>query len=203
MMGSGVGIRAGVPADAAGGEAVYAAAFTEDPVKSWALPRGSAGLVGALVVRPLEEGEVAVAERGGAIVGVATWLDLETSERIAGQAEELAALACAQPGLGRLAATMGLLAEHHPDRDHDYLATMGVAPGARGRGVGGALLEHRLAAAEGRRRPAYLEASTGASARLYARYGFAALGPALELAEGGPLCRPMWREPAAGTGAQR
>lgn len=62
----------------------------------------------------------------------------------------------------------------HPRFPHWYLYLLGVSPLAQGRGVGGQLLDHRLARLGDD--PAYLEASTAGSARLYRRHGFVRLG---------------------------
>ena len=69
---------------------------------------------------------------------------------------------------------------------------LGVVPGARGRGLGGALLRDRLVRADAEGMPAYLEASSPRSRALYERHGFRATGDPIHLPDGPPLW-PMWR----------
>ena len=58
---------------------------------------------------------------------------------------------------------------------HVYLPYIGVVPAAQGQGVGTALLEPVLERCDRVRLPAYLEASSPGSARLYRRLGFKTL----------------------------
>lgn len=83
-----------------------------------------------------------------------------------------------------------LMASLRPTADHWYLFSVGVAePGG---GVGGLLLDAGLERAGAD--PCYLEASTSASARLYARKGFEEIG---RLPSPGDveLQYAMWRPP--------
>lgn len=66
-----------------------------------------------------------------------------------------------------------VLARHRPPVPHWFLGYLGVAAAAQGRGVGRALLEHRLADIDA---PVYLEAATDRAAALYRRLGFVDLG---------------------------
>lgn len=82
-----------------------------------------------------------------------------------------------------------------PKQPHWYLYMLGVAPEHQGRGVGGRLLDHRLALLPDDE-PAYLEASQPASARLYARHGFTNIGAVPLLA--GRTMQGMWRPAGPG-----
>lgn len=85
------------------------------------------------------------------------------------------------------------LARAHPREPHWYLPFIGVVPEAAGSGRGAALLEPALARCDEDRVPAYLEATSEASARLFRRHGFE---PRDELVlPDGVGVRPMWREP--------
>jgi ribosomal protein S18 acetylase RimI-like enzyme len=84
--------------------------------------------------------------------------------------------------------------KHHPHEPHFYLFALGVDPDHQGRGVGSALLEKVLVRCDELGTPAYLEASTVNSARLYERHGFVGKEE-LFMAEGAPPIWPMWREP--------
>lgn len=63
-----------------------------------------------------------------------------------------------------------------PLEPHWHLVRLGTDEPFRGRGVGTALLEHRLAKIDVAGDIAHLEASSAASARLYERLGFVAVG---------------------------
>lgn len=89
------------------------------------------------------------------------------------------------------------LERHHPSQVfHHHLAIMAVRADRQGRGFGSALLRaHHRELDQGVRIPAYLEASSQRSRRLYERHGYVlrAGGP-FALPAGGPLLWPMWRE---------
>jgi ribosomal protein S18 acetylase RimI-like enzyme len=100
-------------------------------------------------------------------------------------------------GIGRVLTTMravGRVQDVHPKAPHYYLYALGVTPEAQGRGLGSALLSEVLTRCDAERACAYLEASTEANARLYARHGFRASGQ-VTLAEPGPVVTTMWRDP--------
>lgn len=81
-----------------------------------------------------------------------------------------------------------VLHEVHPKEPHIYLLYLGVRE--PGQGVGGALLTALAAAADRQGLPMYLESSTPASARLYARHGFERRP---EILHGPGRFTPMWR----------
>jgi ribosomal protein S18 acetylase RimI-like enzyme len=83
----------------------------------------------------------------------------------------------------------------HPKAPHYYLYALGVDPAHQGKGLGSALLHAVLARCDADRACAYLEASTPANARLYARHGFRTTQE-LAIAPDGPTVSLMWREPA-------
>lgn len=65
---------------------------------------------------------------------------------------------------------------HRPRVPHWYLAVIGTDPDARGRGVGSALIRHRLTVADARGYGTYLESSSPANVPVYRRYGFTEVG---------------------------
>jgi GNAT superfamily N-acetyltransferase len=69
-----------------------------------------------------------------------------------------------------------LVGAHHPAEPHWYLPVTGVDPFVQGRGLGSTLLAHALRSCDREHLPAYLEASTLRSRRLYERHGFEAVG---------------------------
>ncbi|MBP2337971.1 GNAT superfamily N-acetyltransferase [Saccharothrix coeruleofusca] len=177
-------IRTATPAEADRVARAYAEACVDEAVTGWVF-QGDAVPFPALLASlddPLRGGGVVVAEGPDGIEGVSTWVDS------GGDAPHQPA---EQPLSPRMAAVLALTAERHPAVPHLYLASMVVLPAARGRGVGSAILRHRLT---GERRPVYLEASTPRAARLYARHGFRPLGEEIALPWGGPRLRPMWRD---------
>ena len=81
----------------------------------------------------------------------------------------------------------------HPTEPHWYLPFIGVDPVKQGSGYGSALLKHTLKNADRDKLPAYLEATSPGSRRLYERHGFEALG---EIQSGdSPTLWPMLRKP--------
>jgi ribosomal protein S18 acetylase RimI-like enzyme len=64
------------------------------------------------------------------------------------------------------------MAAAHPSEPHWYLPFLGVAPLHQGKGAGSALLRHSLARCDRDDRPAYLDATSPGSRRLYERHGF-------------------------------
>jgi len=60
--------------------------------------------------------------------------------------------------------------QYQPEEPHWYLTDIVVSPDMQGRGVGSALLEHRLELSGDD--PIFLEATTAGSARVYQRHGF-------------------------------
>ncbi len=84
--------------------------------------------------------------------------------------------------------------EYRPTEPHFYLHLIGARDRARGQGLGSVLLERVTSICDAEGHPAYLEASTLRSARLYRRHGFVEVG-VVEFAPGVAL-RPMVRDPA-------
>ena len=62
--------------------------------------------------------------------------------------------------------------QRHAPAPHYYLSALGVEPERQGQGVGSALLEPALSAADAAGVAAYLETATGRNVLLYERHGF-------------------------------
>ncbi|MFQ6142877.1 GNAT family N-acetyltransferase [Streptomyces seoulensis] len=189
-------------------------AFQDDPVSGWVFPgqeyrrRTHYRLMAAFTDIVFAEGRIDVTEDGSAC---ALWLSVPAggheepeADTIAGastgtrEADDAVRLREAvDPANPRVEEIARLLAGTHPaGRAHEYLWMIGVAPRRQGEGLGAALIRHVLDRCDREGLPAYLEASSPRSAKLYERLGFAATGHTLDLPDG-PKMWPMWREPAA------
>ncbi|MGV9990710.1 GNAT family N-acetyltransferase [Streptomyces sp. NPDC003374] len=179
-------------------------AFQDDPVSGWVFPgeeyrrRTHPRLMAAFTDIVLAEGRIDVTADGTAC---ALWLSVPAGGHPgAGQgdgAEDAVRLREAvDPANQRVERIARLAAAAHPaDRAHEYLWMIGVTPSRQGEGLGGALIGHVLDRCDREGLPAYLEASSARSTRLYERLGFARTGTPLDLPDGGPRMWPMWREP--------
>ncbi|MFE9093744.1 GNAT family N-acetyltransferase [Streptomyces sp. NPDC007264] len=177
-------------------------AFQDDPVSSWVFPGEEHRrathhrLMAAFTDIVLAEGRIDVTEDGTAC---ALWLSVPAAghaQGADGAGEDAVRLREAvDPANDRVERIARLLAESHPvDHAHEYLWMIGVAPGHQGGGLGTTLIRHVLDRCDRERLPAYLEASSTRSTRLYERLGFAFTDRTLDLPDGPPMW-PMWREP--------
>ncbi|KAA0919238.1 GNAT family N-acetyltransferase [Dietzia sp. ANT_WB102] len=177
-------IRSATSADAPAIAGILSEAFRDDPAWSVSLTRQEnkvatlAAHYGRRVRRHPEWVDVAVDD--GRIVGAILWEPpaspgvLDTARR--------AVTAAARQVLGRLPGGHGIrhtqqIEAYRPDEPHWYLRDIGTGPDARGKGVGSALLEHRLRIVDRSPTPlTFLESTTPGSRRLYERFGFEAVG---------------------------
>ncbi|WP_165350336.1 GNAT family N-acetyltransferase [Xylanimonas protaetiae] len=164
--------------------AIIAAALLDDPVLR-TFVRGDHDRLGRLTdlhVALLRNGpahggaiDVARADPGGRVVGVAAW---EGPDGHAPWWTQVRDVPRTLRAIGLRHAAASLRAQSafdaaRPRTPHWFLADIAVAPAAQGLGAGSALLRHRLGAIDaGPRLPAYLEATTPGSRRLYERWGF-------------------------------
>jgi GNAT superfamily N-acetyltransferase len=99
--------------------------------------------------------------------------------------------------IGRFRAFDAVLDRSHPaGTAHHHLAILAVRPDRHGQGTGSRLLRayHDMLDHDGA--PAYLEAATQRTTRLYLRHGYVLQpGAPFCLPDGGPPMWPMWREP--------
>lgn len=180
-----------------------AAAFQDDPVMEWMLPRpqqraqGLVRLFGAQTRHQhFASGGVDIAvDSAGAIAGAALWDPpgrWKTSPLT-----ELRMLPQMVRAFGsRMQAgkqLVDLMTAAHPDEPHWYLATIGTDPAQRGGGYGRALMNRRLEQCDRDGIPAYLESSKEVNIGYYERFGFEVTGTIT--VPGGPDLWPMWRAP--------
>jgi ribosomal protein S18 acetylase RimI-like enzyme len=171
--------------------AVLAEAMYDDPVLRWLFPdpegrtRAMPYAMGYAVAQAMASDRVLMDGSGRSASVWAVRGDGAAPDE-APDAEDPDALA---PHAERLSLLGRLIAERRPTGPHLYLSVIGVLPGARGRGIGGAMLDHRLADTG---LPAYLEASSNRSRELYLRHGFAPHGAPLRIPDG-PTLHPMLR----------
>ena len=169
-----------------------AAAFHDDPVFRWWIADGGRrrqivpAFFGVIVDAHLTAGEVHATHD---LASVAVWAapDAAEDEALPGAIAEAVA-----EHADRAFEIFERLAEQHPAESHWYLPFAGTRPGRQSRGLGSAVMRPVLDACDAAGMPAYLEATSEQSARLYARHGFEVVGE-IRLPDG-PSLRPMWRE---------
>ncbi len=180
-----------------------AEAFMDDPVSMWAgpserlRPRMLRRFFAAMLHAKLPGGFVHTDESR---VGAALWASPGTWRTTTMQDLRIAT-AFAHPRLwsrGPLVARGLLGVEHlHPSEPpHFYLAVLGVAPSAQGRGLGSSLLQPVLEICDTDGVPAYLESSKESNIAFYSRHGFRVTRE-ISLPRG-PTMWAMWREPLGG-----
>jgi ribosomal protein S18 acetylase RimI-like enzyme len=130
---------------------------------------------------------------GTPVVGAAVWFHREYpfppppdyTERLRQAAGSHAA---------RFEALDDLFDEHQPDEPHHHLALLAVLPDYQRSGIGGELLRHHQSLLDADQIPAYLEASSHDSRRLYLEHGYRSHGAPFTVPNGAAF-HPMWREP--------
>ncbi|WP_326605719.1 GNAT family N-acetyltransferase [Streptomyces sp. NBC_01799] len=176
-------------------------AFHHDPVSGWVFPEEAhrravhGKFLGVFVDVTLAEGRIDLLEDGTA---VALWLPVPAGAPTEEDTTPALMRATADPDNERAELVGRLTGAVHPhDRAHEYLLMIGVSPDRQGEGIGAALIADVLERCDRDGVPAYLEASSARSRRLYERLGFTFMGTTVELPEG-PSMWPMWREPQVG-----
>ncbi|WP_084517959.1 GNAT family N-acetyltransferase [Microtetraspora niveoalba] len=184
-------------ADAAG--ELIAETFSRDEITRWLIPPERDRLpiqrrfFTMHTAHALDHGHIYGVRESGELAGVAVWFSAPYPE-IPGQEERIASFAGEHAE--RYDLFGALMDELRPQKPHHYLAFIALLEGRTGRGLGSLLLEehHRRLDTEGT--PAYLEASSEASRRLYLRHGYVDMPELLRLPDG-PVMYPMWREPVS------
>ncbi|ADG87492.1 N-acetyltransferase [Thermobispora bispora] len=178
---------------------IIATAFHELEMSAWLVPsdeerrRVMPPYFALFTEHALAHGEVyATADMSA----VAVWLPYETPPpEIPDMGPRLAAVA--GPHAERFDALGEAMDKHHPTDPHHYLAFLAVLPERQCQGLGSKLLDHYHARLDAAGKPAYLEASSQRSRRLYLRHGYRDHGEPLNIPGGAPPMFPMWRPPAS------
>lgn len=181
---------------------VLSEGFVTDPVFAWMFPEPTTRpyytrrFFEILAPTIVELGETDINETGNTVglwlsVDPATPPDPDADAALTSQLAE----ACG-PHMERLGTIVELMEQAHPhDEAHAYLNFVSTLPESQGQGLGRRLLEERLAEIDAEGRPAYLEATTLRSAKLYESLGFQYMPRKIDL-PWGPSMYPMWRNPA-------
>ncbi|MXP21228.1 GNAT family N-acetyltransferase [Gordonia sp. HNM0687] len=171
--------------------ALLTQAFADDPVMVWMQPdTRRQRVLWDIVVKYFHGAQSCfdLAVRDGRPVGTAAWD--RPGHRTSARNQALSLVVMARRLGTRTHRGIALeheFAKHRPSEPHWYLGQVGAAE--RGRGIGTALLESRLAQIDG---PAYLESSNVRNIPLYERFGFEVTGE-IALPFDGPQVWPMYR----------
>jgi ribosomal protein S18 acetylase RimI-like enzyme len=195
---TGLTIRKAAGADRSALVDTLTAAFHDDPVMSWWIPDPQRR---PQILRSFFEVVVDVNQPHDELyvtepdpVSAAVWVPPgcqssgEAAEQMVGWLVDAAAETA-----DRLLAVLELMDQHHPQDSHAYLFFVGTLPQWQSRGIGSALIREVLDRCDQDGIPAYLEASSIESQRLYLRHGFDVTGEIV--LPDGPSMWPMWREP--------
>jgi ribosomal protein S18 acetylase RimI-like enzyme len=193
-------VRLATPADHSALAHALADAFFDDPVSCWATrparlrPASLRRFFGAMLAIRLRQGWVWTDD---SCAGAALWAP-PGGWRTTVRDDLRIARAYAHPRLWPRSpmvayGLLGIERRHPHTPDHAYLAVLGVATAAQGRGLGSRLLFPALQRCDAERLPAYLESSKESNIAFYERHGFQVMDE-WRLPRG-PRVWPMWREP--------
>jgi len=175
--------------------AVQVAAFAADPIMRWLYPDARDYLEHFPAFATAFGGAAfdhGTAFEAGGFGGVSMWLP--PGGEVDGEAVGKVIQETITPEIQQESFPMfEQMAEHHIQEPHWYLPMIGVDPSRQGRGLGSALLAHRVAECDAQGLPAFLESSNPANVPLYERHGFRVVA---EIQVGdSPGAWPMLRTP--------
>lgn len=180
-------------------------AFADDPLFAYMFPdrgrraRALHAMFKAAVRDGLTHGLVNAFRSRETVTGVALWLPPgawpPSMLRNLRQLPAFATAAVLFPGsVGTVARTLAADSKAHIDEPHWYLQLVGVEPSCRGRGIGTALLDGVLAAADEDRMPCFLVTSNPRNLGWYGHLGFEPTG-SIRIHPASPPFWPMRRDP--------
>lgn len=177
-----------------------ARAFATDPVWQWLVPSSrrfqqrASQLMRSVVQMHLSTDSVWTTAGAGA-TGV--WAPPKKFRTPASQFVRVAhrfVPAAGVAGMRRFAA-VATLDDLHPSEPHWYLALLGTDPAHQGRGLGSAVMQPGMAAADAAGVGCYLESSKESNIAFYRRHGFEVIGTHDISGGAGPRVWLMWRDP--------
>ena len=174
-------------------------AFHDDPTMRWIVPdEGRRRAVGPGVFRPYVEGILPLGDTWMTEDGAAAALWIPPGHTVpvpedAEAFEQAMAAVLHADELERLGALVAVMEDNLPSEPHAHLNLLGTVPARQGEGLGSRLFEAVLPRLDRDGVPAYLEATTDRSRRLYERHGFVYWNDVVPA--GGPALRRMWRAP--------
>jgi GNAT superfamily N-acetyltransferase len=181
--------------------ALLGTTFSADAMLVWTLPPGAdpaggtAGFFATFHRAALPEGWIWVVG-DGRVDGMAMWVPPDPLDRYGAVMtaidEDVSELMGERKP--RYDGFWAWIDEHRPDGPHWYLEHVAVDPERRGVGLGRALIEHGLRAADADGAPAWLVTSKPGNVPLYERFGFS-VDAAEDAPEGGPHLWFMVRDP--------
>lgn len=184
-------------------------AFSDEAVIAWAIPNAvdrhayMRDTFSSLLQSAVDAGAVILArDSGGTAVAASIWVPSRGSATADASARQTSDPRATEaypddPIKRRLEHVEAATRARTPPEEHMHLSAMATLLSSRGRGAGTVMVTAGLARARAHGLPVYLEASTVANRRLYARLGFHDLGDAIVLPDGGPALQPMWLEHSA------
>jgi GNAT superfamily N-acetyltransferase len=177
--------------------ATLTAAFSDDPLWSWALPDPEKleawwrFLIQSALRYPctwtLDD-----------YAAVAVWIPPDGVELTEDEEDQREPLVrdLTGPRAGEVTELLERFDAAHPNGPpHYYLSLLGVHPAQRGQGLGMGLLAENLATIDREGAPAYLESSNSANDRRYERLGFSTVG-SFTTPDDAVTVATMWRDPA-------
>nr|ANY58088.1 hypothetical protein [uncultured bacterium] len=179
---------------------LLARAFADDPLMVWFFPddelrpHACAAMFGLFAEHYLATGRVDAVWRGEPVaVAMWQWPGEQEEEAAAERLPSMGGLMSALMGPDRAAAiggAMAVLGQLRPPGPHAYLHLLGVAPGHRGEGLGGNLLDQGIAAARSAGLVACLDTMNPANVPFYEAHGMS-VRHEVPLPDGGPTVWSM------------
>lgn len=198
-------IREVRPGEAAAVVEVLDAALADDPFVQWLVrskPRARRAYVRLMVEEiAVPRGLVEVAEQDGEVCGAALWAPPRTFSLSAWDTIRLMPRMVSIIGLGRMNETSAKLEEveaARPPEPYWLLTLLGIAPSARRRGLGSALMSRVLARCDSESSVAACETASEANLAFYERHGFTVTS-SRSLGPEGPTSWSLIREPSKAT----
>ncbi|MFT4199160.1 GNAT family N-acetyltransferase [Gordonia sp. (in: high G+C Gram-positive bacteria)] len=173
---------------------VFTRAFHDDPLVRWVMadPERDPALWRFSDVHRSPGASDLYVDGDGRTVGAAWWDPPGYQPDVDHRRMVVQALRVLRTRVMRGAAIEELFPKYRPREPHWYLSTIGAVE--QGRGIGSALLAHRLEQIDG---PAYLESSNRVNIPLYEKFGFTVVDE-VRLPMNGPSFWPMYRPETRG-----